>query len=583
MIYFFNAKGELLSFAPDRVFQGSALVNTLYLISPLPCDTAVTVSFTLPDGSIIGKQMMSVLPKSPLANDFAINGQTLSVWQYALDTCVTQLHGVVQVCFYAVGLNGERLSTCTTTFTVEKGVPVTEPKGDGYEQVLEFIAGIKPTIENLQQDNREYVDGKIADTNACLQEYESLINDIYNINKQAGVYTYKQIEHSYSARHTAGGRDFVDGTPSKLKKIKGSSVKISNIIAKSYEPYRRTSINGIDWTVREDGAIVADGSTNLGSSYVINNFDDIFPAGTYTVSLANAKVGQTRLKVTNEDGSLELIFPGSSNTALSRTFTLSKPERLKIECVIDLGRVIDFCFKPMLNIGISALEYMPYDGYQAFINNSYFKSVTSKNPANTISETIESSTPIELAAFDYVLPEERKLIRKSGKIVVDGTENWYAPQGLGKTVFQLGIGGVFENVSGTFGEWVSSIYLSKASVVAEMPDKSIKVQNNSIYIVDDNFSTVEDFKAHLVSLYAKGYPLTIIYKAVSSSEESVEFNKTEYRAYKGGTERFLQGEATLSYGAYPTLTQEYIACDGKIATVSYVDQAISALEARLSN
>lgn len=78
-----------------------------------------------------------------------------------------------------------------------------------------------------------------------------------------------------------------------------------------------------------------------------------------------------------------------------------------------------------------------------------------------------------------------------------------------------------------------------------------------IYIRDDRFSTVDEWKAYLAEQYAAGDPVIVEYKLAEATEEDIVI-PNNYTADQGGLEKVVQGNTDNSeYGAMCTLTNDY--------------------------
>ena len=91
--------------------------------------------------------------------------------------------------------------------------------------------------------------------------------------------------------------------------------------------------------------------------------------------------------------------------------------------------------------------------------------------------------------------------------------------------------------------------------------------SRAFFFKNTNYTTLDDWKAYLVSLYEAGTPLTITYETAEvQSTEDISI-PSGYKAYKNGTETIVQvndGETSPSdYGAECTVTQNYYSKTGE--------------------
>lgn len=164
------------------------------------------------------------------------------------------------------------------------------------------------------------------------------------------------------------------------KEVGASGVR--NLIPYPYYQSTKTE-SGIVWTDNGDGTVNANGTSTAACQYVISNAL-ILPAGTYTLSgcPSNGTWGTYHIRLVNaSDGSNVAHDAGTT-----KTFTLTETTTLKIWLVIASGLTVDFTFRPMLERGSVAHDWVPYhsggaehaldadtvDGYHAskFVRNA---------------------------------------------------------------------------------------------------------------------------------------------------------------------------------------------------------------------
>lgn len=323
-------------------------------------------------------------------------------------------------------------------------------------------------------------------------------------------------------------------------------------------PYAETTktINGITFTVNGDGSITANGTAVARSSFALST-----PNNEYSMSLASDK---------------NFYFSGCPSGASNSTFLLTIQDISYNQTVTDRGNGVSFVtkytkyyvfitiyegftannlvFKPMLNYGSSALPYEPY-----------------------ISDTLSAATPIELTEYDVAYPETGETKRQSNTIVFDGTEVWgiYTPATPeeGFTVFQFslsaaGAPGVSPTSDGA-AQVIYNYYPWRAyGYVRDGTSQSTNSEGTTWFVKQNEYSTVEEWKAHLAELAAAGDPLTVTYKTAEATTEATPFNKSKYIAWKNGSETIEQGSTDNSkYGAENTVKQDYFTLTGGTTNV----------------
>lgn len=169
MNFYCDSSGQLLHVDPERVYQGSAMANTIRFIGAFPLSAQVLVAYQLPNGIWTARQMMTA--NETLSGVQDSNGAAYSVWESKIgvlyevqngqtvavpDYRITANYGTVLVQFYVYAGNGEsagtKLATASSSFLVEKGVPVnipTTPTYD-YESLLQQILSALQVITETQ-------------------------------------------------------------------------------------------------------------------------------------------------------------------------------------------------------------------------------------------------------------------------------------------------------------------------------------------------------------------------------------------------------------------------------------------------
>lgn len=198
----------------------------------------------------------------------------------------------------------------------------------------------------------------------------------------------------------------------------------------------------------------------------------------------------------------------------------------------------------MLNYGSSALPYEPYT-----------QSLLSLPEA------------VELTEYDTAYPETGELQRQSKTLTFNGTETWgiYTPTTPeeGFTVFRFSLSaagepGVPPTSDGT-AQVICNFYPWKAyGYVGDGTSQSTDSAGGTWFVKQNEYSTVEEWKAHLAALSEAGNPLTVTYKTAETTTEQADFSADSYIAWKNGSETIEQGDTDNSeYGAENTVEQDY--------------------------
>lgn len=160
MNFYVDSGGTILAVDPERIFQGSAMANTVRFIGAFPSKASVLISYTLPDGTkTIGQLMTFNKVLSGIVSES--NGVKLSIWEQKIgvkyvtqgdgtikampDYSVLEQAGKVEIHFSVVQSdnNGNPVTqtTAASSFICEKGTPLEMPSEafDDYESLLNQI------------------------------------------------------------------------------------------------------------------------------------------------------------------------------------------------------------------------------------------------------------------------------------------------------------------------------------------------------------------------------------------------------------------------------------------------------------
>ncbi len=610
MIYFFDSNGALLSFSPERVFQGAQKVNCVYFICPTARQNVVTAHFILQNGEIMESQLMTPVLDNSLSTAITLEGRAVNVWECTVPSSVTQQKGLVSVVFSVISALGEKLVTCKTYFTVEEGEQLSQPeKTDSYEQVLSFLASLQTQIANGVIECKDYTDQKVAGratpaqvengiaecksyadqvvydkvtTDQLEGAKQSLQDDInktvrelsqlYHITEQTGVYTVSEIEDRFVQRQTANGLNVIDGTNSKLKLIKGDTVRCKNFFDNSgiskvaggitFSTFGNyVKLNGSTWT---------DGNRNP-----LKTVNLYLTEGTYTLSAKLVSGGMT-----NENGELfkgvycsispndQALFtlPWEIGQTKFATFTLSEPTMVSTINLISYTKNFtcnDMVIAIQLERGNCVTEFQPYF---TDLKNAYFHKFISESEQSE--DEISLSSPIMLGKYDKVFPELSRVERYTKTVTLNGTESFsvYEYEFHNHYVLPLPAMAVAKdnavvcNKTCQRNEDGNMFFAGLTGGTTSYGSFYIAVNRERYPAID----TLDKFKAWLKDQHDMGTPVVFAYQTNKVDlVESLSFNKSYALAYANGHERVEQGENDNGqFGALNTLTQEYFTKTG---------------------
>lgn len=197
MNFYIDSGGTIIAVDPERVYQGSAMANTIRLIAPFPLGASVTVSYILPDGTQMQPQLMTA--NKTLSGVQTETGVNFSVWEQNIGVRFEQVNGAakavpdftvlsqvgkVGVVFTITQANAAgqpiKQTTARSSFLCERGAPLVMPPEafDDYESLLNQILG---KLSVAVQDDI-YLEQAIQDVEASIEEvdqkYEQSVTEL---------------------------------------------------------------------------------------------------------------------------------------------------------------------------------------------------------------------------------------------------------------------------------------------------------------------------------------------------------------------------------------------------------------------
>lgn len=217
MNYFCDSGGVIFHVDTERVFQGSANANVINFFGAFPSNAEVLLAYQLPNGTWTTPQRMT--PIVQLSGVLDGNGNAYAGWQtrigarlkmsngapvtdengdyvYENDYTITENYGTVLVQFfvYANGGNGlgAQLATASSSFVVEKGVPIVLPitLTDQYETLLgQILAAISDKNEQIDTnaENIEQNAENISELQTSVSAIDSTLSETReDVNENTG-------------------------------------------------------------------------------------------------------------------------------------------------------------------------------------------------------------------------------------------------------------------------------------------------------------------------------------------------------------------------------------------------------------
>ena len=294
------------------------------------------------------------------------------------------------------------------------------------------------------------------------------------------------------------------------------------------------TVNGITFTKLSDGqyrvtGTIADPSKGASPTVTIKS-GKVYPAGVYSTArytvdgkdiefFASAYSAKTGVPIRNIDG---------ANININEDFVI-KTAGIYVNRAIT--GAIDLTVSTMLNIGNSVLPYEPYHADASFA----FTEPQDNGEWNTLNITAG------------------KIEKQWAEKVFDGTENWMFINGSYRA-FYVTLPAPNNTPS------ICSNGYERVTAYTNLSNKKYIINANQMSLNDEDYSTVDEWKAHLAELAAAGNPLTVRYKTVEITETelpSIATNK--YAVVKGGLQYVDTGvsDSPYNYGAYNTIIKNY--------------------------
>lgn len=257
--------------------------------------------------------------------------------------------------------------------------------------------GISPEAVNAPIEAAAFIQG-------VHEKHSFEIGLLFSIAEQTNQFYKATVEDEFVSRVTAGGLNVVDKSPAIVQEIKGKTVVTDSGLANAFfnsikstgrnllpYPFRETTktINGVTFTDNGDGTVTANGTATAQAYLTL--WRGKLPIGDYFLS------GKTRDGVYTN-----IMYIANSNYSFYKAdqgggvkFTIATEEELSIALSISSGNTVsNLVFKPMLNIGETALPFEPYT------ENTY-----------------QLPYSVELGEWDIVYPQTGEIVIQTGTAI----------------------------------------------------------------------------------------------------------------------------------------------------------------------
>ena len=231
--------------------------------------------------------------------------------------------------------------------------------GNNYEVTYPEKSGTMALKSDIPTDYA--TQGQLAQTN---QNVEVL----YTILEQAQVVTVTTLEQAYTTRETADGENIVDGVQTTVKEIRGKTVATENLIPYPYSDGMSKTINGVTFTVNDDGSVTANGTATVNTDFSIGSIS-VQTNSSYFLSGCPSTGSTSTYIIYASDGVNGYADIGAGRAIVPNSNNLSVAVRVYAKATVN-GVV----FRPMLNAGTTA---KPYSKWFAGLKNAFFKEIVS--------------------------------------------------------------------------------------------------------------------------------------------------------------------------------------------------------------
>ena len=390
------------------------------------------------------------------------------------------------------------------------------------------------------------------------EEINKDIKNLYAITAQGGLYTMLEVEQAFSSRETADGESIVDGQYTAPTKIQGSTVAYENVLKNAYFkgikstgknliPYPYYSMleedYGVTFSYFEDGKIQVNGSSTAPLYSVIVLLKNLkLPVGYYILSGCPSGGSEETYKlflmIHRADGTD--AYPSDYGKG-GVVFYINEGDIVNyVQFRVFTGATAsNLVVAPMINSGKIATAYEPYK-----------------------EDIYELPEAVELGKWDYIDVENKKVVRKTYQLTVNG--NGVGPAKTQIMMHQYSTTGVWSILcpfhgneggramtAGRDGVVVAQNNICEyATITGGYPETGY----TTLELVGVQVTTVEEAKALLAA-----NPITFVYESFANSKiTDLEETPERYQAWKNGSETLVQGDTDNSeYGAMPTVTTEY--------------------------
>ena len=279
--------------------------------------------------------------------------------------------------------------------------------------------------------------------------YEDIVTKVNSLKEHTGTYLAEVGTHEGSVlAKRIYGMSVQDGTPTPDSPVEIESAKADfRCTGKNLIPYpyygTNATINGITYTINEDGSITANGTATADSNYVLRQ------GGVSLKSTTNLKIK------TNKQLRMSGCPSGGGNSTYNIQLSLTDGSNFWAQTRIDVGNGVTFSYIPSVGYyNICIIRIQIHSG-QTVSNLVFHPMLTLADADQTyeVNQHTDITTDLTLRAIevastdDYTYERDGKyyiadtvdwsedrgyeITRRVGEVVYDGTEGWNTSTGSG--------------------------------------------------------------------------------------------------------------------------------------------------------
>lgn len=330
---------------------------------------------------------------------------------------------------------------------------------------------------------------------ATLDENGNVVQVANMANSAAAVYSGEPVTIEYADENRIGSvtaygnNSQTSGTttaPISMNGVDSVQVSGNNLFLNNAVTETKS---GITFTVNTNKSITVNGTNSTSVSAVqYTGYNSTLPAGSYTLSGTSSLTGaEVEVRIKRANGTIEWVSVNSS--LRTKTFNIATGDIINsFYVLVRTGQTADnVTVYPMLNVGSTALPYEPYNG-----------SIT------------QLPIPRELHRIGDVRDVCRTRVKSvyDKRVVLDGTENWLIANGVFYSE-----GTVTDNALTMAACDRYKFHITDNGTSGVTTDKTFAFNiatPERIMIRDDDYTSIEEFKAHLTD-----NPLTVYYQSTA--------------------------------------------------------------------